>query len=95
VFKFGDSIDHGSLTKCRISLNFTLIYSSFQDASFDVNSCPVTLLVLEKNEKKNQKNSYVVFKFADSIDHCSLLKYRIPFSFTLLDSSLQCASFFV
>jgi hypothetical protein len=55
VFKFGDSIDHGSLTKCRISLNFTLIYSSFQDASFDVNSCPVTLLVLEKNEKKNEK----------------------------------------
>jgi hypothetical protein len=55
VFKFGDSIDHGSLTKCRISLNFTLIYSSFQDASFDVNSCPVTLLVLEKNEKKKMK----------------------------------------
>jgi hypothetical protein len=36
-----------------------------------------------------------VFKLADSIDHCSLTKYRIPFSFTLLDSSLKGASFVV
>jgi hypothetical protein len=33
------------------------------------NSHPVTLLVFVKNEKKPKtKNSYLVFKFADSID---------------------------
>jgi hypothetical protein len=55
MFKFGDSIDHCFLTKCRISLNFTLLDSYFQDASFDVNKRPVTLLVFEKNEKKFKK----------------------------------------
>jgi hypothetical protein len=30
-----------------------------------------------------------VFKFANSIDHCSLTKYRSPLNFKLLDCPLQ------
>jgi hypothetical protein len=56
------------------------------------NSQPITRLVFQKNEE-NFKKTLFVFKFADSIDHCSLAKYRIPLNFTLLDSSLQDASF--
>jgi hypothetical protein len=47
----------------------------------------VTLLFFEKNEENIRKQH--LFTFADSIDHCALLRYRIPSSFTLLDSFLQ------
>jgi hypothetical protein len=56
------------------------------------NSQSTTRLVFQKN-KENLKKKLFVLKFADSIDHCSLAKYRIPLNFTLLDSPLQDASF--
>jgi hypothetical protein len=43
--------------------------------------------------KKSLKNDYFVFKFGDSIGHAFLTKYRIALNFTLLDSSLEGASF--
>jgi hypothetical protein len=49
------------------------------------NSQSVALLVFHKN--------YFVFKFAHSIDHYSLIKYRIPSSYTLLNSAFQDDSF--
>jgi hypothetical protein len=38
--------------------------------------------------KKIKKKSYFVFKFTNSIDLCSLTKYRMLLNFILLDFSL-------
>jgi hypothetical protein len=73
--------------------NCVLIVSLFKTLLLMSNGHPVTLLVFQKNEENLKKNSYFVFKFVDSIDHCSLTKYTIPLNFTLLDSSLQDSPF--
>jgi hypothetical protein len=75
VFKFGDSIDHCSLTKYRISLNFTLLDSSLQDASFDVSQSSRNSLSFREKWKKLKKKSYLVFKFDLILSPQHALKY--------------------
>jgi hypothetical protein len=93
VFKFGDSIYHCSLTKYRLAWNFTLLDSPLQDVSFDVRNSDRKHLSFREKLRKLKKNSYFVFKFANSIDHCSFTKYRRLLNFKLLDCLLQDAPF--
>jgi hypothetical protein len=49
----------------------------------------VTLLGFEKNEENLILKKEYLFKFVDSNDHCAPIRYLIPSSFILLESSLQ------